>query len=628
MKKLNFLLSFIFALCLVTNSYIVKSQITAYPDTTICSGESIMLYSDASEFCGDCYTYEEIPYEPEDIGGESLTMVDDTYIGPYDIGFTFCFFGNNFTQFYICSNGWISFVEPDFGWAGNWTPDGPIPDAASDVPKNAIFGPWTDWHTGLCTDCIFIETIGTAPNRKLVVTWDEVPLFSCTSDVGTFQIVLYETSNYIDNHLTEVLVCPTWDLGVSTQGLQNEDGTIAYTIEDRNATAWEASEESWRWYTSSLTWYDESGTIIGTGPTTDVIPESTSIYTIVQTLCDGTTFEDDVTITVAESFDGTLTTTDVSCGGDADGAAVINLSGTGPYTYEWSTGVTGTNSITGLIAGNYSVIVTAADGCQKVFEFTITESAPLVITIEDLNDVQCFGYNDGSAQISVSGGVTPYSYQVNGEDGFGSFLTGLTAGDYNVLVTDANGCEISATFTINQPDEISIYAGPDLSIIFGASVTIEAESSTTDLSGISWSPGGGILNCDVDPCFSYTVTPSNTGYIIVSITDNNGCYAADSVFVNVIFTNEVLMPSAFTPNGDNINDYFQGIAFDLATYSMQIYNRWGELLYETNSIDYTQGWNGKYNNADQEVGAYVYVINALFNTGISFSKNGTFTLVR
>ncbi|MBK7442607.1 MAG: hypothetical protein IPI65_13990 [Bacteroidetes bacterium] len=107
----------------------------------------------------------------------------------------------------------------------NWTPDGPIPDAAADVPKAAIFAPWTDWHSGLCTNCIYHEVVGVAPNRKLIVSYDDVPLFSCTGFLGSFQIVLYETSNKIENHLTHVDVCPGWDLGIATQGILNEDGT-------------------------------------------------------------------------------------------------------------------------------------------------------------------------------------------------------------------------------------------------------------------------------------------------------------------------------------------------------------------------------------------------------------------
>ncbi|MEZ5013918.1 MAG: hypothetical protein R2794_06470, partial [Chitinophagales bacterium] len=278
-------------------SFSAKAQITAYPDTSICPGETVTLGSTLVDYCGDCYTYTEIPYAPEPIGGTDITMVDDTHAGPFDIGFTFCFFGEEYTQFYVCSNGWISFVNPTGGMDVNWTPDGPIPDNAANVPKAAIFGPWTDWHTGLCTNCVKRETIGVAPNRRLVVTYDGVPLFLCTGFLGTFQIVLHETTNFVENHLTDVDVCDTWDVSQSVQGLQNADGTIGFAVAGRNATNWEATNESWRWYTSIVEWYDEDGTLIGTGPTVDVSPEFTETYTVIQTLCDGTSYTDDVTVT-------------------------------------------------------------------------------------------------------------------------------------------------------------------------------------------------------------------------------------------------------------------------------------------------------------------------------------------
>ena len=190
-------------------------SIIAYPDTVICSSEPVWLFTTVDGSYGtEEYTYESVPYAPEPISGTVHNMVDDTHVGPFSIGFDFCYFGEVYTQFYIASNGWISFLTPSGAMDVNWTPDGPIPDAAAGVPKAAIFGTWTDWHSGLCTNCIFHEVVGTAPNRKLIVSWEDVPLFSCTGFEGTFQIVLYETTNQIDNHLTSVDVCAGWDLGI------------------------------------------------------------------------------------------------------------------------------------------------------------------------------------------------------------------------------------------------------------------------------------------------------------------------------------------------------------------------------------------------------------------------------
>jgi len=605
----------------------LNAQITAYPDTAICPGDTVSLGTSLVDDCSDCYFYQEIPYAPETIGGEAETMVDDTYIGPFDIGFDFCFFGQLYDQFYVCSNGWISFVTPGGGWAANWTPDGPVPDAASDVPRTSIFGPWTDWHTGLCTDCIHHETIGVAPYRRIVITWEDVPLYSCTEFSGTFQIVLHETTSFIENHLVTVDVCPTWDLGVSTQGLQNQTGTIAYTIPGRNAEAWSATEESWRWYTSYVEWFDEDGVLIGTGPYVDVAPEFTTTYTVVQTMCDGTTYTDDVTIEVGADFDVELLTSDITCGGDDNGTASIDITGgLEPYTYEWSTGETGVTEIEDLDGGTYSVTVTEAGGCERTYSFTILEPEPLEGTATNIIDNPCFAYSEGEATIDVTGGTIPYTYSIDGDpETFVNLFDGLPAGDYVVTVTDANGCTDEVPFTITEPPLLTVAATGDDYIYVGQTSTITLDISLDNVESITWEPD---VPCAEPPCFETTVAPFYTTTYIITVVNEEGCIATDTFTVFVEFLPEVFFPNAFSPNGDGVNDIFQSIGYNITTYNLKIYNRWGEMLYETNTYDSSSGWDGTFEGEEQEMSTYIWQVNVGFIDGQEYIDTGNFTLVR
>lgn len=605
----------------------LRAQITAFPDTSVCPGDPVTLGSILVDVCADCYSYEEIPFAPEPIGGVTMTMIDDTYIGPFDIGFDFCFFGEVYDQFYLCSNGWISFVTPGPGWATNWTPDGPIPSAASNVPKAAIMAPWTDWHTGLCTDCIHYETIGVAPNRKIAITWEEVPLFSCTDELGTFQIVLYETTNWVDNHFTDVMVCPTWDLGIATQGMHNEDGTVAVTVTGRNATEWEAHDESWRWYTSNIAWYDEAGTLIGTGPEVDVAPEYTTTYTLVQTLCDGTEYTDDVTVEVGAELTVDSVITNVSCGGAGDGSITIDIGGgLEPYTYEWSTGATGVTEISSLNGGVYTVTVTEAGGCSRTYTFTIVEPEPLVAEATDIVNNPCNGYAVGSAHIDVSGGSLPYTYSLDGgAPTIVDTFEDLPAGDYTVVVTDASGCTTEVEFTITEPILFTADLTADnISILGGQPVIITLETSLPDVTGTNWVPDV----AETNPAFVVVDTPYTTTTYYVTVTNSEGCIATDSITIVVDLAPEIFFPSAFSPNGDNVNDIFFGYGYNVDTYHLVIYNRYGQVVFETNTFGTGIGWDGKRDNVDQEIGTYIWQVSAGFADGQEYNNSGNFTLVR
>ena len=185
-------------------------QIIASPDTSICvGGTATLVVTSAPSYGTSSYTFETFPYAPETYAGTSPNqaggggLTDDSYSTAVPLGFSFCFLDNTYTQCYIGSNGWVSFGGP--GALSTTYTSAAIPSGAAGVPKNCIMGPWQDWHPGLCTpvgSCIKYQTIGTAPNRKFIVSWDNVPMFSCTLTYGKFQIVLNETSNIIENHLS------------------------------------------------------------------------------------------------------------------------------------------------------------------------------------------------------------------------------------------------------------------------------------------------------------------------------------------------------------------------------------------------------------------------------------------
>ena len=133
------------------------------------------------------YNVTNIPYVAQVNNGTQVFLSDDSQSGVYNIGFTFCFYGQTYTQFRVGSNGWVSLGAG--AQHGTFT-SAAIPNVGFNIPKNCIMGPWQDWNPGVGGQ-IRYQTQGTAPCRKLVVSWTGVPMFSCTNLQGTFHIVLY-----------------------------------------------------------------------------------------------------------------------------------------------------------------------------------------------------------------------------------------------------------------------------------------------------------------------------------------------------------------------------------------------------------------------------------------------------
>src|SRR5690606_35400810 len=194
-----------------------------------------------------------------------------------------------------------------------------------------------------------------------------------------------------------------------------------------------------------------------TGETTATISGlMAGTYSVDITDANGCVLNLEFEITQPDALVATDATTqsNVTCNGTATGEATIDVAGgVMPYTYLWNDGQT-TATATGLVVGTYTVDVTDANGCSLTQVFTITEPELLTGTPSQI-DVLCNGNNTGEASVIVSGGTMPYEYLWS--DGqTTATATQLVAGDYSVLVTDANGCSITQDYTIDEPELLTV----------------------------------------------------------------------------------------------------------------------------------------------------------------------------
>jgi gliding motility-associated-like protein len=205
-----------------------------------------------------------------------------------------------------------------------------------------------------------------------------------------------------------------------------------------------------------------------------------------------------------------------SCFSGSDGTATaIGIGGTPPYTYKWMPGNKTGETVTGLLAGTYTVTATDSKGCESTNTVNVNEPPKIIITTSTV-DAACFKAN-GEAKASVSGGTAPYTYLWSPAGGTTDSAIGLSSGPYSVLVTDANGCSSSASVNVNDKGipKPTIFNVINVKC-FGDS-TGSASVSVTGGSGkytFLWTPTGGTGTTAINlTAGSYTVT----------VKDSAGC---------------------------------------------------------------------------------------------------------
>lgn len=314
-----------------------------------------------------------------------------------------------------------------------------------------------------------------------------------------------------------------------------------------------------------------------------------------------------------------------TCHGDCDGRISVTASGgKSPYSYHWSNGQTG-NLIDNLCAGDYSVKVYDDDSCLAVKNFKISEPAEIKNDFQ-ITNAPCEEVCIGEINTNTSGGIKPYDYQWS-SGGFAATESQLCVGNYQVTVTDNNGCKTTDTVEVENASEgIDFSAWADKDTIYqGESTTIHVNDTLNY--NYSWSPGASLENPSSP---STKASPMKTTTYVVTITDQYGCVFKDSVTIHVkeVKCGEpyIFVPNAFSPDGDGKNDVLYVRTQIADEIYFAVYNRWGEKVFETE--DKNKGWDGTINGKKAEQGVYVYRLHVLCFTDEIFEKSGNVTLIR
>ncbi|MCF8275568.1 MAG: gliding motility-associated C-terminal domain-containing protein [Flavobacteriales bacterium] len=228
--------------------------------------------------------------------------------------------------------------------------------------------------------------------------------------------------------------------------------------------------------------------------------------------------------------------TETSCPGLSDGTAVdVTAGGTPPYVVDWAG-----EDPNALLAGNYSVTVTDANGCTATSPFVIVDGAGLSMNFI-ITDNICFGGSDGAASLTVTNGLAPYDIvwtdafltpiQVNPGTAGTASITGLIAATYNVVTQDATGCAAGATITITQPAQpLPMTLTPqDLSCFESGDGEIVASQGGLSPFQYVLSDAFGALVETASNTGANTFQGLDIGIYFVDITDANGCTTTDAV---------------------------------------------------------------------------------------------------
>ncbi len=350
---------------------------------------------------------------------------------------------------------------------------------------------------------------------------------------------------------------------------------------------------------ANYNWYPTTGMINPGNQTPNVIPLDTTIYYVDITTPNGCIFTDSVQINVELSPPQPILPNDtILCAGDT---LDIEILGVTNATWSPTNGLSDPNSPSTLVYPTNTITynIEFENTCAIVnMDFTVTI---IGMASQIANDTAIC---PGDTALLWATNSNNYSWTpietLSNPDSSSTFAFPLEPTLYTVDVMNNIGCSVSENVFVDVYDLPFVSAGTDIWIQYGD--VVELQGST--IHNFYWESTDS-MSCT--NCLHPIVSPIQSSTYIIYVTDSNGCENSDTV--QIILDGALYVPNTFTPNSDGINDFFEIKGQEIKTFEIWIFNRWGELIYNTKSM--TDSWDGTYKNVPVQIDTYIWKIKYL-----------------
>lgn len=291
------------------------------------------------------------------------------------------------------------------------------------------------------------------------------------------------------------------------------------------------------------------------------------------------------------------------------------------YTYLWEPGGYTTSTVKGLPAGNYHLTIRSSGG--GIAERDIEVMSSDVTADLKVTNASCNGVADGIVNVRTNGGQWPYTYTLDGTEQNTGIFNNISAGTYKMMVKDKWQCWAAADVTVTEPTPLQ-----------QESISTTALTCNTSSDGrITLTVTGGTLPYTYSipghpPQKDSILRHLDAGPYHYTITDKHKCQIDGNTFITGS-TREcaIYIPTAFSPNGDGMNDIFRVKLLDAFTvFRLAVYGRWGQVLYETG--DPLSGWDGKHKGLDLPTGTYTWTVTYTDSKKQLIKQQGNLFLIR